>query len=59
MMANKKVLVTSKGVYAVADGKTIELPLNSEQSIPADQAEKLVGRGRVELINNSKKSKDE
>lgn len=53
-MADKKVLVTSKGVYAVKDGKTEALELGAEVSLDAEQAEKLAKRGRVELLTNSK-----
>ena len=53
-MADKKVLVTSGGVYAVKDGKTLPLEEGTEVSIDAEQADKLAQRGRVELVSNSK-----
>ena len=53
-MANKRVLVTSSGVYAVKDGITQHLVHGEESSIDAAQADKLAERGRVELIINKK-----
>lgn len=53
-MSDKKVLVTSRGVYAVdKDGKTVELEQGSETTLEQKQAENLVKRGRVELVNNT------
>jgi len=54
MMADKKVLATSSGIYAVKDGKTVALAQGVEFSIDLTQAEKLAKRGKVELVNNSK-----
>lgn len=53
-MADKKVLATSSGLYAVKDGKTVELAQGVEFSISAEQADKLAKRGKVELVNNTK-----
>jgi len=53
-MANKTVLVTSNGVYAVEDGKTKVLTQGEKVSLESEQADKLVKRGRVELVNNTK-----
>ncbi len=62
-MADKKVLVTTSGVYALDDkGNTVELAQGSEAILEQKQAESLAKRGRVELVNNSKpqsKSKSE
>lgn len=58
-MADKKVLVTTGGVYAVKDGKTLPLDKGTEASIEAEQADKLVKQGRVGLVLNSGKSKQD
>lgn len=59
-MADKKVLVTSGGVYAFdKDGKTLPLEKGTEASIEAEQADKLVKQGRVGLVLNSGKSKQD
>jgi len=53
-MADRKVLATSSGLYAVKDGKTVNLAQGVEFSIDSEQAEKLAKRGKVELVNNTK-----
>ena len=51
-MANKKVLATSSGIYAVKDGKTVPLAQGVEFSIDSVQAEKLAKRGKVKFVTN-------
>ena len=56
-MANKRVLVTSKGCYAVSDkGVTIELKAGEEASIEDAQAAVFVKVGKAKLIINKKKA---
>ena len=56
-MANKRVLVTSKGCYAVNDkGVTVELKAGEEVSIEDTQAAVFVKSGKAELVNNKQKA---
>ena len=56
-MANKRVLVTSKGCYAVNDkGATVELKAGEEGSIEDAQAAVFVKSGKAELVNNKQKA---
>jgi hypothetical protein len=57
MMADKKVLATSSGIYTVKDGKTVALAQGVEFSIDSTQAEKLARRGKVELVMNKPEPK--
>lgn len=55
-MAIKKVFVTSKGCYATdKDGKTIELPIDSESLVEDAQAAIFVKSGKAKLIANAPK----
>lgn len=45
-MANKKVVVSRRGIYIQVDGATKELE-PGDQSIDSDLAKKLLGRGLV------------
>jgi hypothetical protein len=52
-MANKKVLITSRGCYAVnTDGVTVELESGKETSIEDTQADVFVRSGKAQLIIN-------
>lgn len=52
-MANKKVLVTSRGCYAVNDdGVTVELENGKEVSIADTQADIFLRSGKAKLIVN-------
>ena len=51
-MTDKRVLVTSSGVYAVKDGVTLPLTVGDEVELEAAQADNLAGRGKVEFIIN-------
>ena len=56
-MANKRVLVTSKGCYAVNDkGVTVELKAGEEVSIEDAQAAVFIKSGKAELVNNKQKA---
>ena len=56
-MANKRVLVTSKGCYAVNDkGVTVELKAGEEVSIEDVQAAVFIKSGKAELVNNKQKA---
>ena len=56
-MANKRVLVTSKGCYAVNDkGVTVELKAGEEVSIEDAQAAVFVKVGKAKLVTNKKKA---
>ena len=57
MMADKKVLATSSGIYTVKDGQTVALAQGVEFSIDSAQAEKLAKRGKVELVMNKPEPK--
>tara|TARA_R110000787_G_scaffold191073_1_gene302454 strand:+ start:525 stop:704 length:180 start_codon:yes stop_codon:yes gene_type:complete len=57
-MPNKRVLVTSKGCYAVNDkGVTVELEVGSESEVEDVQANVFIKVGKAELINNKQKQK--
>ena len=57
-MPNKKVLVTSKGCYAVNDkGVTVELEVGVESEVEDVQADVFVKVGKAELIINKQKQK--
>jgi hypothetical protein len=57
-MPNKRVLVTSKGCYAVnEDGVTVELEAGKEVEIEDVQANIFVKVGKAELIVNKPKQK--
>ena len=47
-----KILITSKGCYAVENGKTIALESGSEFTVEDRQAEIFVKSGKAELIAN-------
>ena len=52
-MANKKVLITSRGCYAVDnDGVTVELENGKEASITDTQADVFLRSGKAKLIVN-------
>lgn len=52
-MANKKVLVTSRGCYAVNDnGVTFELENGKEASITDAQADVFLRSGKAKLVIN-------
>ena len=52
-MANKKVLITSRGCYAVDnDGVTVELESGKEASIADTQADVFLRSGKAQLIVN-------
>jgi hypothetical protein len=53
-MANKRVLATSSGVYAVDDGKTVEVSTDNATSIDEKQAERLAELGKVTFVTNQK-----
>tara|TARA_R110000796_G_scaffold10340_1_gene34436 strand:- start:179 stop:433 length:255 start_codon:yes stop_codon:yes gene_type:complete len=56
-MPNKKVLVTSKGCYAVNEsGVTIELEVGVETLVEDVQAAVFVKVGKATLITNKKKT---
>tara|TARA_R110000796_G_scaffold125907_1_gene240507 strand:- start:237 stop:506 length:270 start_codon:yes stop_codon:yes gene_type:complete len=56
-MANKRVLVTSKGCYAVSDkGATVELEVGEEVLIEDFQAAVFIKVGKAELVVNKKKA---
>ena len=56
-MANKRVLITSKGCYAVSDkGVTVELKAGEEVSIEDAQAAVFIKSGKAELVNNKQKA---
>ena len=57
-MPNKRVLVTSRGCYAVNDkGATVELKVGSESEVEDVQADVFIKVGKAELINNKQKQK--
>ena len=57
-MPNKKVLVTSKGCYAVNEkGVTVELEVGVESEVEDVQADVFVKVGKAELIINKQKQK--
>jgi hypothetical protein len=57
-MPNKRVLVTSKGCYAVnEDGVTVALEVGQEVEIEDVQANVFVKVGKAELIVNKPKQK--
>jgi hypothetical protein len=57
-MPNKRVLVTSKGCYAVnEDGVTVELEVDQEALVEDVQAAVFVKVGKAELIINKQKQK--
>tara|TARA_R110000823_G_scaffold289895_1_gene408232 strand:+ start:317 stop:496 length:180 start_codon:yes stop_codon:yes gene_type:complete len=57
-MPDKRVLVTSKGCYAVnEDGTTVELEAGQEVEIEDVQANVFVKVGKAELIVNKPKQK--
>tara|TARA_R110000772_G_scaffold225042_1_gene335721 strand:- start:66 stop:245 length:180 start_codon:yes stop_codon:yes gene_type:complete len=57
-MANKRVLITSSGCYAVNDkGATVELEVGVESEIEDVQADVFVKVGKAELIINKQKQK--
>ena len=57
-MPNKRVLVTSRGCYAVNDkGATVELEVGSESEVEDVQANVFIKVGKAELINNKQKQK--
>jgi hypothetical protein len=57
-MPNKRVLVTSKGCYAVnEDGVTVELEVDQEALVEDVQANVFVKVGKAELIVNKPKQK--
>ena len=57
-MPNKRVLVTSKGCYAIdSKGATVELEAGSEVEIEDVQADVFVKVGKAELIINKQKQK--
>ena len=56
-MANKRVLITSSGCYAVSDkGATVELEVGEEVLIEDFQAAVFIKVGKAELVINKKKS---
>lgn len=56
-MADKKVLATSSGLYAVKDGKTVHIAPGVEFAIDSEQAEKLAKRNKVQLVMNKTEPK--
>tara|TARA_R110000803_G_scaffold93898_1_gene161378 strand:+ start:112 stop:399 length:288 start_codon:yes stop_codon:yes gene_type:complete len=56
-MANKKVLITSSGCYAVSEkGTTVELVSGDEVLIEDFQASVFIKAGKAELVVNKKKA---
>jgi hypothetical protein len=56
-MPNRRILVTSKGCYAVnEDGTTVELEAGKEVSIEDVQAAVFVKVSKAEFITNKKKA---
>ena len=56
-MANKRVLITSSGCYAVSDkGATVELEVGEEVLIEDFQAAVFIKVGKAELVINKKKA---
>ena len=56
-MANKRVLITSSGCYAVSDkGATVELEVGEEVLIEDFQAAVFIKVGKAELVVNKKKA---
>tara|TARA_R110000851_G_scaffold51183_2_gene121765 strand:- start:271 stop:480 length:210 start_codon:yes stop_codon:yes gene_type:complete len=53
-MANKKVLITSRGCYAVdPNGVTVELENGKESSITDTQADVFLRSGKAQLVINA------